>query len=41
MSSKERIQIKGEDLQIEVDASTDQQYVEICGLKIRLAKPYI
>ena len=40
MSSKERVQVKGEELRIEVDASTDQQYVDICGLKIRLAKPY-
>ena len=40
MSSKERVQLKGEDLKIEIDASTDQQYVDVCGLRIRLAKPY-
>ena len=41
MSSKERVQVKGEELKIEIDASTDQQYVDICGLRIRLAKPYL
>jgi len=40
MSSKDRVQVSGEDLKIEIDASTDQQYVNVCGLNIRLAKPY-
>ncbi len=40
MSSSEKVQVSGEQLSIEVDATTDQQYVDVCGLKIRLAKPY-
>jgi MoxR-like ATPase len=37
----EKAQVSGEELQVEVDASTDQQYVTVCGIKIRLAKPYM
>ena len=35
-----KVQISGEDIAVTVDASTDQQYVDICGLRIRLARPY-
>jgi len=37
----EKAQVTGEDLKVEVDASTEQQYVTVCGIKIRLAKPYM
>lgn len=37
----ERAQVAGEDLKVEVDASTEQQYVTVCGIRIRLAKPYM
>ncbi len=40
MANPEKVQVNAEQLKIEVDASTDQQYVDVCGLKIRLAKPY-
>ena len=38
--SRENIEVRGDELAIEVDASTDQQYVNICGLRVRLAQPY-
>jgi len=41
MAHPEKVQVSGDQLQIEVDATTDQQYVDVCGLKIRLAKPYV
>jgi MoxR-like ATPase len=40
MANPEKVQVNAEQLNIEVDATTDQQYVDVCGLKIRLAKPY-
>lgn len=36
----EKAQVSGEELNVEIDASTEQQYVTVCGIKIRLAKPY-
>jgi hypothetical protein len=36
----EKVQVSGEELQVEIDASTEQQYVSVCGIKIRLARPY-
>jgi MoxR-like ATPase len=39
-SAREKVQLNGEDLNIEIDASTDQQYVNIAGIRVRLAKPY-
>lgn len=38
--TSEKVQVSGEDLQVEVDASTEKQYVNVSGIKIRLAKPY-
>lgn len=35
-----KVQVSGEELEIEVDASTEQHYVTVCGIRIRLAKPY-
>jgi hypothetical protein len=40
MANPEKVQVNAEQLNIEVDATTDQQYVDVCGLKIRLVKPY-
>ncbi len=39
--AKETTHVSGEDLNVEVDASTDQHYVDVAGIKIRLAKPYV
>ena len=39
--SGQKVHISGEQLEIEVDGSTDQQYVVVSGLRIRLAKPYL
>ena len=39
-NSREKIQVSGEELEVQVDGSTAQQYVDIDGIKIRLAKPY-
>ena len=36
----EKAQVSGDELQVEVDASTDQEYVTVCGIRIRLARPY-
>lgn len=38
--NKTKVQVAGEDLEVTIDGSTDQQYVSVGGLKIRLAKPY-
>ena len=40
MSAKEKVQVSGEELEIEIDASTEQQYVNVSGIRIRLARPY-
>lgn len=40
MAGENKVQVRGDELKIEVDASTEQEYVDVCGLKIRLAKPY-
>lgn len=37
---KETTHVSGEELNIEVDSSTEQTYVNVSGIKIRLAKPY-
>ena len=37
---KETTQVSGEELAVEVDASTEQQYVNVAGIRIRLARPY-
>ena len=40
-ANSQKVQVSGEDLEVTVDGSTDQQYVEVGGIKIRLAKPYL
>ncbi len=37
----EKVQVSGEELEVEIDATTDQQHVTVCGIKIRLARPYV
>ena len=39
-AGKETVHVSGEDLDIEVDATTEQSYVTVSGIKIRLARPY-
>lgn len=36
----EKVQVRGDELSVEVDASTEQRYVTVCGIRIRLARPY-
>ena len=38
---KETTQVSGEELNIEVDATTEQQHVTVAGIRIRLARPYV
>ena len=37
---KEQTQVAGEELEIEVDGTTEQSYVTVSGIRIRLARPY-
>lgn len=37
---KEKAQVSGEELQVEIDGTTEQHYVSVCGIRIRLARPY-
>lgn len=37
---KETTQVSGEELAIEVDGTTEQSYVNVAGIRIRLARPY-
>lgn len=39
-AGREKTAVSGEQLSIQVDASTEQQYVDVAGIRIRLAKPY-
>lgn len=39
-SGKETTQVSGEELEIEVDGTTEQHYVNVSGIRIRLARPY-
>ncbi|HQH26516.1 MAG TPA: AAA family ATPase [Oligoflexia bacterium] len=37
----QKVQVSGEELEVEVDGSTEQHYVSVSGIRIRLAKPYV
>lgn len=36
----QKVHVSGEELEVEIDASTEQHYVTVCGIRIRLARPY-
>ena len=40
-SGKETSHVSATELEVEVDATTEQSYVNVSGIRIRLARPYL